>query len=718
MNEEEVVKRLSEEFKRRLSVVVSESESYSSPETQKNLIHSYDYLEFKKQFLPKRVSFYEKMCIKAQEILKIKASEQAKQKYQPYLETCHLSIDASHVLSAAILYPTFFLLIFLFIGALYGFVKEDLGAPLFFFVVGLILAGFFYYVLSTYPQYLATLWRIKASNSLVESLFYIVTYLRHTSNLERAIEFAADHLSPPLSLDFKKMLWDVESGKFPSVVDSINHFLDKWKGAEDGYCQAMNLVISSLDEGNEQRRISMLENALNLMLDSSFEKMLKYTHDLQQPVTMIHMVGVILPLMATVMLPLLVSFMEGVKWYHISLLYNLLLPIFLFWQSKKIISMRPSSVGFSSGDFPYQTKNSQVLINSILLALFFILIGLGPATWMKWFFMSEDLSDIVLFEMQGTDLKIQLLSYKAIDNKNIEGPFSFVSAIIGLFVVFGIAYGLGYYYYYTTYNFVKVKENTRKFENELISVLLQLGNRLNEDLPLEVAFKELYENLSDSLESKKFFQIVVYNLENRGMGIEEAIFDSDQGAVRYYPSPLISSIMKILIDASKKGPRIAGAVLITLSDYVKRVNEINRRVTDLLTENLAGMRSIIKFLGPVLNGIVVALSAMISTIILTLKDFLSTKLQDASSQAGGILDMLTTGMPSYYFHIICGIYIVMVVYLLSELITVIENGPDEFLRKYTIGSNLKKVAINYCTLAGLLTFVFCFIAMIVIANSY
>ena len=58
---------------------------------------------------------------------------------------------------------------------------------------------------------MASTWRMKASNQMVQSIFYIVTYMRHTSNLERAIEFAANHLEAPLSLDFRKILWDVET---------------------------------------------------------------------------------------------------------------------------------------------------------------------------------------------------------------------------------------------------------------------------------------------------------------------------------------------------------------------------------------------------------------------------------------------------------------------------------------------------------------------------
>jgi len=46
---------------------------------------------------------------------------------------------------------------------------------------------------------------------MVLCIFYVVTYMRHTSNLELAVEFASQHLSAPLNLDLRKVLWDVET---------------------------------------------------------------------------------------------------------------------------------------------------------------------------------------------------------------------------------------------------------------------------------------------------------------------------------------------------------------------------------------------------------------------------------------------------------------------------------------------------------------------------
>ena len=57
------------------------------------------------------------------------------------------------------------------------------------------------------------------------------------------------------------------------------------------------------------------------------------------------MLGVILPILGLVILPLIVSFMSEVKWYHIAVVYNIAIPITVFYLGKNILSSRPTGYG-------------------------------------------------------------------------------------------------------------------------------------------------------------------------------------------------------------------------------------------------------------------------------------------------------------------------------------------------------------------------------------
>jgi len=84
---------------------------------------------------------------------------------------------------------------------------------MFLFLVFLFSIFLFFYSSKT-PERLAVRWRLRASSEMVPAILYIVIYMKHTSNFEKAVEFASEHLRPPLSEDFRKVFWDVEVGKF------------------------------------------------------------------------------------------------------------------------------------------------------------------------------------------------------------------------------------------------------------------------------------------------------------------------------------------------------------------------------------------------------------------------------------------------------------------------------------------------------------------------
>ena len=83
---------------------------------------------------------------------------------------------------------------------------------------------------------------------MVPAILYIVVYMKHTSNLERAIAFASEHLEGPLALDFKKIFYDVEIGKFATIKQSLDSYLEKWREYAPEFVESIHLIESSLYE--------------------------------------------------------------------------------------------------------------------------------------------------------------------------------------------------------------------------------------------------------------------------------------------------------------------------------------------------------------------------------------------------------------------------------------------------------------------------------------
>ncbi len=671
--------------------------------------YSREYQAFREESMPAHLSLYEKLCNFSERLLHLKLKEKTNEKIQNFIDVCHLQITPAGAVAFSVIFPSLFLII----GVLLSLFTGSLFLVLFFLLAGI---GFMYFA-NKLPEFFANGWRMKASNQMVLSIFYIVTYMRHTSNLENAIEFASEHLAPPLSLDFKKVLWDVQAGVYDTVKDSLESYLEKWRKWNIEFVESFHLIESSLYESSEDRRLGMLDKALDVILEQTYERMLHYAQNLKGPITALHMLGIILPILGLVILPLVVSFMEGVRWWHLAILYNIALPVLVYVFGKNILSKRPTGYGdvdISEVDpslkkYKYiiiKIGKKEILINPAILCFFiggiFVVLGLLPLI----------IHVINPFFELTLPFGFKFLGYKAssTDPNLIVGPFGLGATLFSFFIPLAFAFGIGLYFKLRSKNVFKIREEARKLEDQFSSALFQLGNRLGDGLPAEIAFKKVADVMPES-KAGIFFKIVATNISKFGMGVKDAIFNPKTGAILAFPSKMINSTMKVLIQSVKKGPRIAAQAILNIARYIKEIHKVNERLKDLMADVISDMKNQIRFLTPVIAGIVIGITSMITFILGRLSGSISQLgATDVGTQIGTIAGMFGDGIPTYFFQFVVGIYVFQIIFILTVLSTGIEYGADKLLERYNLGKNLIRSTILYVIIAVFITITFSLIA--------
>ncbi len=688
-------------------------------------ISSREYMQFKEAYLPKPMTWYEKTCNFSEKLMKIKPDKKKEQYLQENIEIAHLNITPGGSIAFSFIFPIFVMFFGIFLSIL---VPMLLGTKvawffvLFFIIVGLVLI----FPLQKMPEFLANSWRLKASNQMVICIFYIVTYMRHTSNLELAINFAAEHLAPPLSIDLKKILWNVETSKYESVKEALEHYLESWRKWNIEFIESMHLIEGSLYEGSEERRLNSLDKALSTILDETYEKMLHYAHNLKSPITVLHMIGIIMPILGLVILPLMINFVEGVRWYHIAMLYNVILPIIVFYMGKVILSKRPTGYGKAdiSEENPELKKYRNIIINlsgkeikvkpiivAIFIGLILFFIGVSPIIIHK---LNPD------FDINFG--KFSLIGYRCPKdtpgcsvNSQI-GPYGMGAAILSLFITSAFGIGIGYYYKLRSQNVIKIRERAKKLEEEIAGSIFQLGNRIGDGIPVEIAFGKVAD-IMEGTYSGNFFRKVSENIRKMGMGVEQAIFDPKYGALVEYPSNVIESTMKVLIESARKGPSVAAQALINVSKYIKEIHKVDERLKDLMADIISSMKSQISFLTPIIAGIVIGITSMITTVLSSLSaQAQSIAAEGAGANIGQFIQLFGDGIPTFFFQVIVGLYVVQIVFILTILVNNIENGEDKLNERYLIGTNLTKSTILYVLVSLIIMIIFNLVASMVIAT--
>ena len=674
---------------------------------------SKEYTTFREEVLGKGFNRYEKFCNFSEKIIKVNPSNKDVEKIEKSISMAHLSMTPIGAASFAVLISTLLVLIGVVVGGVSYFITGSFGIlimALLLILASVLLIG----PLTRLPLYIANRWRMAASNQMVLCILYIVIYMRHTSNLENAIKFAADHVGGSLALDLRKVFWDVQTGQYSTLKESLDGYLRKWRDYNLEFVNSFHLIESSLYEPSEERRVELLDKSLKVILDGIYEKMLHYAHDLKNPITMLHMLGVILPILGLVIFPLIGVFLGSVKWYHLFILYNVLLPVLVYTIGINILNKRPASYG--QVEVPVKSKKGVAFI-AIAISLLFLIIGLSP-------FIIQTLNPGFDMTLWGGSEGVggeKLLDFECDNSGKCVGPFGLGALLISFFIPLGFALSAWMYFNSNTKGSMKIRAETRKLEKEFSTALFQLGTRIGDGIPSELAFKDVAKTMSGT-PAGKFFQKVHMNLAKSGMSLKDAIFNPENGAFLEYPSPLVQSSMEVLLESARKGPKVVAQSLTSIANYVNNVHSVNERLKDLLAEIISSMKSQISFMAPVISGIVVGIASMIVGVI----SKLGTLLQQVNSgdvsagfDVGALTEMFNKAdaIPGYWFQVIVGIYVVQIIYVLSVLANGIEFGVDKLNEQNSAGKNILRGALLYLIIALVVILLFNKIAAEVLITS-
>jgi len=676
---------------------------------------SKEFAQFKEDMMPD-LSRYEKWCNSLGNILKLKLASKDETRIQGTLNSAHLDVTPGQVVGLSLMSSFLVFLVGLLISVALFFFTGEFGSGLVLFLfLAFIAAAFLFYYFYSMPDRLANSWRLKAGSQMIPCILYTVVYMKHTSNLELAVRFASEHLEAPLNMDLRKVFWDVEVGKFSTIKESLDAYLESWRKDCPEFVESFNLIESSLYEPTEARRVLILEKALQVILDGVYDKMLKYTHSVKAPLTNIYMLGIVLPTLGLALLPLASAMLGGVlKWYHVFVLFNLIVPFLVFYMTSEIMMKRPGGYGEASAleanPLYAQYKSKKPYIKAGLICFPLLLLGLMPFIFQytpipEWIGLQKDYA-LGELGMGGGLESLKMFDFIGLDGGGVVGPMGPVALLLSLFIPLALFLFFSISFKMRTKELIKAREDSRKLEGEFNNSLFQLGNRLGDGLPAEIAFGRVAESSRGQI-TENFFKIVNSNIRSLGMSLEKAIFDLRRGAIIYYPSNLIATSMHILIESVKKGLQVAAQSLMSISDYVRNINKINDRLRDLLADVVSDMKSNMTFLAPLLAGIVIGLASMITLILSKLTAIVNMGIGGSGEVPGGMetitnitkLFQIEGMMPPYFLQVVIGIYIIEIVFILTKALITVDVGQDKLKETNEVGKNLMRGGILYLIVA-------------------
>ncbi|MEM4255341.1 MAG: type II secretion system F family protein [Candidatus Norongarragalinales archaeon] len=645
----------------------------------------------------------------------------------------------------------YFGILFLFLGlalvvggiSFFAVFDQNPENPFFMALVGIMLLAAVVapFVYSNYPKQAAGKEKLLALAYVPEIVNYLTMSLRLTPNLEKAVEFAANHGQGKIAEELKEIVWDLQLGRYESVEEALDELAYKWGPYNEDFKQALMLIRASVLEGDAKKREDLLTKANADVLEGAREKMDVYARNLQQPTVYLYYFGILLPLLLAIILPIGGAFanIALAKAEYLLIAYNLFLPLLVFAFGSFIVSSRPPT--YVPPDVPenhpglpprgsFKLGSAVIPAKTLGVIFFVLLLSLGFLTDQGWtqnqinslagagvdegLVISGTLGTVPDFLDEASRAEaIASLPHFTFFDKNALGlgPLVLIpqGTFIGQFTIFGLLIGfsllaslwlLGEYF-----ERKRVQDEIRFMESEFQDALYVLASRLGENKPIEEALRSSVQFLPKSRIGKDVFKRILENITLLGMTLDAAVFDKTFGVLKNLPSRTIRSGLQFMIDAVQLGVNVAAKSLIGLSMQLRNAQKTDQALRALLADVTTMLKTMSVFVAPIVLGVVSALQRIIVNSLSQQSGAGSTLPQLEGTGAGGFSgltklfsqsDALKSTADPATFVFIMGVYVIQVVAILTYFNSQIEDTNNKLHTYVSIAKALPIAILLYC----------------------
>lgn len=530
------------------------------------------------------------------------------------------------------------------------------------FTVVIPVAAMIY--MSEFPKIHAKFLKIHTLGDIPEIQSYIVMSMKLVPNMERAIIFAAENSFRPLARDLKKLVWDIHIRTFSSIDEALIAFSNQWGKNSEYFKRSIHLVKSSTSEPDEAQRIMTLNKSLDIVLEGTENLMDAFASKLKTPTYVLFSIFILIPLALVALIPAVSIVGVRINTLILVLIYNIGLPVFTFFYSEFILMQRPAT--FSppkiSAKHPDLFNISSIRKKTIIAALA-AGTGVGFSGYLLLYYSNP----------------FNIMSKEAMSGL-ILPTFPAVWAIAVIITI----YCLGVYIPYK-----KIRDDVKQIESEFADAMFILGRRISEGRSAEEAFMHTSETMKGSKIGEAFADISK-NLSSMRTTLHGAIFNEEYGAFRDIYSDRVHTIMKLLTESVHKSHEAAGMAIIKLADHLKELQDVEANIIRTLFDITSTMRSTAIIFAPLIAGVTLALSEVIQKILLNISKE-SRNLPDEYNIGDFMTEAgtgITQSVPPDIFLLVVGIYMILLVIILTRFAGGIEYGDDRPQFMYDLGQTL------------------------------
>jgi len=580
-----------------------------------------------------------------------------------------------------------------------------------------IIPFFWIYWVMSYPNLKSTIVRIKSSDEALRVILYMAMQLEMTPNLSKAVRGAASNTNGYLSRDLSEAVWKSETNqkKLQNTRQALSERVDLWREWSPSFVESLQYLIDSISrKGSEKTRI--IQKGEDKIINDMKNEMSQYARDLSSPIRVLNMAGIMLPLMGLIMFPLMSIFIGGEQagvgalGLYMSIVYLFILPSFLFFLVKRLISKRPgaySSPSLENVDevppkdkvrIKYSGDTYSIPLKPLAFSIGFIIAIPGIIYYFNLLNTIISYETVVTLSPSGGPVSTPEQWSNFIETQyNVKNAVP--NVIKGMSLFWGVSAGLITYFLGRSYSRQKIRERIQRIEEDIQIGLTELDNALSKGVPVERSIYAVIEKFEEIGESdtplENFFEDTYYRMQE-GNPFRKAVFDNQRGTIKNYPSGMLRNSMQMLADSSTRGPSASSKNLRRVNEYISNQKEVEETIKELLDDTVSQMTIQSRFIAPIITGAAGSMALIIVQVLFVIATALEEIQESFSVGNGGgnisenvaLIKNVDSALPPTLILLIVSLYLIEVSLILAYFKNGISNGFDEISRDIEISRTL------------------------------
>jgi len=508
------------------------------------------------------------------------------------------------------------------------------------------------------------------NEEMLRAILRMTTFISMDTSIEYAFVETGSHLHGTLKLQFERIKNDLTRKQKMTLGDAIEPYIPIWNEINPIFVKSLRLLQTAALSTGEDRDKILGETIETMLLNySTIGK--RYAEELSRNSQKLITVGILIPIMSLMLLPLLSIFLpDMVRPDILAFVYIILFPTMTLLMA----------LNFGAKRVQVDTVHIEDAKEYTPMPSYVKWIGIGIA---------------VIFAMPS------LYFISTIQPGDPAGDTMF-ALVMGWLISFGLVAGVYIYAAIHTHRYKKLWEEVYEIEQDLPHLLQSFSTYLTLNIATENIIDEVIDDYQKFGFGKhpvvKAFRRIKHTLLTTKESLSEI---SERELPKLLPSKKVNQVLTQIMSFSEISQASSAKVAKMVRAQTIDIYKLDDYLKTMLAESVGLINITTTMLAPLLSAAAVVMSVAIVKSIVYITDQLSA-IAASFGSTNLNLSLVDTSkvIPPVFIEVIVGLFLVETILVMSLYSTMINTGNDRFMLFKTISSNMTGFVIYTILLFG------------------